>query len=101
MPLLGFNNGGNKNDKKRREKIPLTPMGVLAYGSVHARPSAQPTINVSRNFPAQVSAEWPSNISKGKKEYNHLAPVQGSYILVQGSYIPFFLSQSNPNIFVS
>ena len=38
-------------------------MGVLAPGSAHARPSAQPPINMSGNFPAHVSAESPSNIS--------------------------------------
>ena len=37
--------------------IPLTPMGVLALGSAHARPSAQPTIDVSGNFLAHVFAE--------------------------------------------
>jgi hypothetical protein len=35
-------------------------MGVLAPGSAHARPSAQPPIDTSRNFPAPMSAEWPS-----------------------------------------
>ena len=38
-------------------------MGVLAPGSAHARPSAQPPIDVSGNFPAPVSAEWSPNIS--------------------------------------
>ena len=38
-------------------KFPLTPMGVLAPGSAHARPSAQPPIDVSGNFSAHVSAE--------------------------------------------
>ena len=38
-------------------------MGVLAPGSAHARPSAQPPIDGSGNFPAPVSAESPSNIS--------------------------------------
>jgi hypothetical protein len=32
-------------------------MGVLAPGSAHARPSAQPPIDVSGNFPPHVSAE--------------------------------------------
>ena len=35
-------------------------MGVLAPGSLQARSSAQPPINVSGNFPAPVSAELPS-----------------------------------------
>ena len=37
-------------------EFPLTPMGVLAPGSAHARPSAQPPIDVSGNFSAHVSA---------------------------------------------
>ena len=37
--------------------------GVLAPGSVHTRPSAQPPIDISGNFPAPASAESPSNIS--------------------------------------
>ena len=45
-------------------KIPLTPMGVLAPGSAHVRPSAQPPIDMSENFPAHVSAESPSNFLK-------------------------------------
>ena len=43
-------------------KIPLAPMGVLAPGSAHARPSAWPPIDTSGNFSAHVSAESPSNI---------------------------------------
>ena len=38
-------------------EFPLTPMGVLAPGSAHTRPSAQPPIDVSGNFPASVSAD--------------------------------------------
>ena len=37
--------------------IPITSMGVLASGSAHTRPSTQPPIDVSGNFPAHVSAE--------------------------------------------
>ena len=36
-------------------KFPLTTMGVLAPRSAHARPSAQPPIDMSGNFPAHVS----------------------------------------------
>ena len=36
--------------RRKEKKIPLTPMGVLAPGSAHARPSAQPPIDVSGNF---------------------------------------------------
>ena len=46
-----------------REEFPLAPMGVRAPGSVHAGPSAQPPIYTSRNYPAHMSAESPSNIS--------------------------------------
>ena len=42
-------------------------MGVLAPGSAHARPSAQPPINVSENFLVHVSAESPSKISQKKE----------------------------------
>ena len=41
-------------------KFPLAPMWVLAPGSAHARPSARAPIDTSGNFPAPVSAEWPS-----------------------------------------
>ena len=49
-------------------KFSLTPMGVLAPGSAHTRPSAQPPIDMSRNFPAHVSAKSPSNISPNPSE---------------------------------
>ena len=39
-------------------KFPLAPMGVLAPGSAHARPSAQPPIDMSGNFPEHVSADF-------------------------------------------
>ena len=63
-------------------------MGVLPPGSAHASPSAGPPIGTSGNFPARVSAEWPSNISKGKKEYNR--PVPGGYIpwLLAPTFVP-------------
>ena len=40
-----------------RRQFPLAPMGVLAPGSAHARPSARPPIDTTGNFPAHVSAE--------------------------------------------
>ena len=49
-------------------QFPLTPMGVLAPESAHARPSAQPPIDTSGNFPAHMSAESPSNISPNPSE---------------------------------
>ena len=58
-----------------KENIPLASLGVLAPGSAHARPSAQPLrsapplspfaqppINNSEIFLVYVSAESPSNI---------------------------------------
>ena len=36
-------------------KIPLAPMGVLAPGSAHARPSARPPLNTSGIFSAHMS----------------------------------------------
>ena len=36
-------------------EFPLAPMGALAPGSAHARPSAQAPIDTSGNFSAQVS----------------------------------------------
>ena len=41
--------------RKMEEKIPLAPMGVLATGSAHARPSAWPHIDTSGNFSAHMS----------------------------------------------
>ena len=49
-------------------KIPLAPMGVLAPGSAHTGPSAQPPIGTSGIFPAHVSAESPLNISPNPSE---------------------------------
>ena len=49
--------------KKYTYEFPLAPMGVLAPGSAHARPSARPPIDTSGNFPAHMSAESPWNIS--------------------------------------
>ena len=50
------------------DKFPLAPMGFLTPGSAHARPSAQPPINTSGNFPAHMSAESPSNIFPNPSE---------------------------------
>ena len=40
---------------KFTEIFPLAPMGVLAPGSAHARPSAQPPIDTSGNLSAHMS----------------------------------------------
>ena len=44
------------------KEFPCMSMGVLAPGSAHVRPSAQPPLDVSGNFLAPVSAESPSKI---------------------------------------
>ena len=54
-----FNTIINLSSKQKDIIIPLSPMGVLAPGSAHARPSAQPPIDTSGNFPAHMSAESP------------------------------------------
>ena len=59
---------GSLQKNKKCLEFPLTPMGVLALGSARARPSAQPPIDMSGNFPAHVSAESPS---KNLKHYNN------------------------------
>ena len=48
--------------------IPLVPMGVLAPGSAHVGPSAQPPIGISGIIAAGMSAESPSNISPNSLE---------------------------------
>ena len=48
-----------EENKIRREKFLLTPMGVLAPGSAHVRPSTQPPINMSGNFSTHRSAKSP------------------------------------------
>ena len=42
---------------EKQQQFPIAPMGVLAPGSAHARPSAQPPIDTSGNFSAHMSAE--------------------------------------------
>ena len=44
-----------KHQVKTTSKFPLTPMGVLAPGSAHARPSARPPFDLSeKNYGARV-----------------------------------------------
>ena len=43
------------NENVKLLEFPLASMGVLAPGSVHARPSAQPPIDTSGNFSAHMS----------------------------------------------
>ena len=53
---------------KRLNKIYAHVNGGPAPGSAHARPSAQPPIDMSEKFPAHVSAESPSKFSKKPKK---------------------------------
>ena len=50
-------------------KIPLAPMGVLAPGSAHSRPSAQPSIDNRGNFSKQVSG------GGGIKKIDHVGSI--------------------------
>ena len=75
--------GPRKERERERKKFPLTPMGVLAPGSAHARPSAQPPIDVSGNFPAPVSAKWPSNISPSPSKVESEVSVSHSGIYLK------------------
>jgi hypothetical protein len=59
-PYWGLATAATRKQEEEEEKyakFPLTPMGVLAPGSAHARPSARPPIDTSGNFPAHISAE--------------------------------------------
>ena len=58
----------DKNTRQNRLKFPIAPMGVLAPGSAHARPSAQPPIDTSGNFSAQVSGRRFLATSEREKE---------------------------------
>ena len=49
--------------KEKKFKFPLAPMGVLALGSKHARPSARPPIDTSGNFSAHMSGEGGGKLS--------------------------------------
>jgi hypothetical protein len=72
-PLMNINMKGGHMTMLHKmiiiKKFPLAPMGILAPGSAHARPSARPHIATSGNFLAHVSAESPSNISPNQKSY--------------------------------
>ena len=70
-----------KYRRGRGPQFPLMPMGVLAPWSVHARPSAQPPIDMSGNFPAHVSAESPSKISPNPSEV--MSEVQNSKTILE------------------
>ena len=48
-------NGNKMMANDNYYKFPLAPMGVLAPGSAHARPSARPPIDTNGNFSAHMS----------------------------------------------
>ena len=57
MKLKKYNLKYHTNQTVSLRKFPLAPMGVLAPGSAHTRPSAQPPIHTSGNFQAHMSAD--------------------------------------------
>jgi hypothetical protein len=67
-------------------------MGVLAPGSAHARPSAQPPIDVSGNFPAHMSAVT-------FLKFSHF-PVKIGLFWGVGA-VPGIFFDWNPNIYVT
>ena len=75
------------------KQIPLESMGVLAPGSAHARPSAQPPIDVSGNFPAHMSGAKSGN----SKHFFFCKPI---FIFVWGGSkkLKFFSNQFSPQI---
>lgn len=72
-------------------KFPLGSMRVLAPGSAHARSSARPPIDTSGNFPAQVSAESPSNISPPSTIFEFLSHLLYHSEGGRGSVTLFFI----------
>ena len=90
-----LNNGMKK--KKRRRRIPLAPMGVLAPGSAHARPSARPPIDTSGNFPAPVFAEWPSAF-KTVKIPEIFFLLESSYFCYLGAHAKIWNPTTTPSV---
>ena len=87
-----------KNSDTSIHIFPLALMGVLAPGSAHARPSAQPPIDMSGNFPAHVSAESPSKFSKKnlKKPKNRPQGAKGGagqFFFLPNFFSNFFFTQ--------
>jgi hypothetical protein len=75
------------------EKFPLAPMGVIAPGSAHARPSARPPIDTSGYFPAPVSAEWPSAF----KTVKILFLLESSYFCYLGAHAKIWNPTTTPS----
>ena len=52
-----FVNQTIQGEKQQYLKIPLAPMGILATGSAHARPSGWHPIDMSKTFLPHMSAK--------------------------------------------
>jgi hypothetical protein len=77
-----------ENTSKNTWQFPLAPMGVLAPGSAHAKPSAQLPIDTSRNFSAHVSG-------MGDKKNENLSDQFTQAIL---STFHFFCKKNQKNV---
>jgi hypothetical protein len=55
-------NPAERKKEETKRKFPLAPMGALALGSAHARPSAQAPIDTSGNFSAHMSGRGVKNL---------------------------------------
>ena len=78
QPLLGELAMSPERERERKRKFPLAPMGVLAPGSAHARPSAQPHIDTS-----------------GEKKKNNLPKIVAYLICSAGRTHSHLLTQTN------
>ena len=56
--------------------IPLAPMGVLAPGSAHARPSAQPPIDTSEKFQHTCLGGGSKKIEKISDQFFQKTPLK-------------------------
>ena len=72
---------------KQINKFPLAPMGALAPGSAHARPSAQAPINTSGNFSLHMSGR------EGGKTNLKKFPIKFLVISGDSKHFSFFSPQ--------
>ena len=79
-------------------KFPLAPMGVLALGSAHAGPSAQPAINTSGYLLVYISAEKPSTFSKKPKNRPQGARGWGSELIFLPEFLLFLFRSPCKNL---
>jgi hypothetical protein len=101
LKLRGAREMNNWNIKYANMQFPLTLMGVLAAELAQAGPSAHPPINMSENFPAQVSGESPSNNSILLKITPPFKPNYSIIWGVEGGPRVFVVVERNPNTFLS